>query len=112
MNTTVAMPNPASALRESPRSPHPSRTPGSRAMIGVAAVVALTMLSFFVHVLQQQMQRGETIRAQFRSGAYAINAANGANETPLVSVVSSVKARAAIRGTAVALKQSGLGELR
>ena len=38
------------------------------AVLGWAAVVAIALLAFFVHVLHEQVQRGATLRAQFRSG--------------------------------------------
>lgn len=42
---------------------------GHRAMVSWALMVAIALLSFFVHVLNEQVQRGAAMREQFRLGA-------------------------------------------
>lgn len=74
--TSVRM-RPAQLVHSARSTPQQKQSPPmtQRATLGWAVVVALALLSYFVHVLNEQVQRGESRREQWRMTARSTPAA-------------------------------------
>jgi hypothetical protein len=78
-------------LRSPTRNPHAAPRL-DLALVSWAAVVAIALLAFLVHVLNEQVERSETLRPQLRPGGALPRSAGAAGPAPTPDAVRARRA--------------------